>query len=136
MTTTILEFPKHKIVREVPKEVSEERMKKAERKFAESIVDEITGALIGELDNYNLDVSSEEFSKDFVLASDAIKAVVYRQFGIEHHLHTFIDNNIKFVALEGEALEEAEKNMERFQQRLDKLTKDLKEEKELEVEPN
>ena len=39
----VIEFPKHKVVREVPDTIKEERNQRAQQKMADTIVDEITG---------------------------------------------------------------------------------------------
>jgi hypothetical protein len=97
MNDKVIEFPKHKVVRDVPEEVIEERNRRADQKMADSIVDEITGFIITELDNYNVEVENKQFTKDFVLVADAIKACVYRSFALDHHLHEFVDNNVKLI---------------------------------------
>lgn len=97
MTEKIIEFPKNKVVREVPEEVKKERQAKADQKLADSIVDEIIGIMITELDNFYVEVENKQFGKDFILVADALKALVYRQFGIQHHFHDFVDNNIKII---------------------------------------
>ena len=38
------------------------------------------------------------FRSDLVLVVDALRAAVYRQFGFEHHLHPFIEKNIKIIS--------------------------------------
>lgn len=97
MTEKVIEFPKHKVVREVPEEIHKERQAKADQKVADTIVDEITGLIITELDNYYIDVQKKQFSKDLILVADALKAAVYRSYGIEHHLHEFIDKNVTLI---------------------------------------
>lgn len=97
MTQKVIEFPKHKVVREVPEEIHKERQAKADQKVADTIVDEITGLIITELDNYYIDVQKKQFSKDLILVADALKAAVYRSYGIEHHLHEFIDKNVTLI---------------------------------------
>jgi hypothetical protein len=93
----VIEFPHHKVVREVPEEHMIARQAKADQKLADAIVDDITGMMITELDNCFVEVENKQFSKDFVLVADALKACVYRSFGIDHHLHDFIDNNVKLI---------------------------------------
>lgn len=97
MTDKVIEFPKHKVVRDVPGEVIEERNRRADKKMADAMVDEITGLIITELDNYYVEVENKDFAKDFILVIDALKAAVYRSFGIDHHLHEFIDKNITLI---------------------------------------
>jgi hypothetical protein len=98
MTDKVIEFPKHKVVRDVPGNVLEERQKRADQKMADSIVSEITSIIVTELDNYYVSVEDESFTKDLVLVVDALRAAVYRQFGFEHHLHPFIEKNISIIS--------------------------------------
>ena len=107
MTEKVIEFPKHKVVRDLPGNVIEERQRRADQKMADSIVEELTGIIITELDNYNVNIEDESFTKDLVLVVDALRATVYRQFGFEHHLHPYIEKNIKIISKEdAEAMED------------------------------
>lgn len=113
MTEKVIEFPKHKVVRDVPGEVIEERNRRADQKMADSIVDEISGYMITELDNYYVEVADKQFTKDFILVVDSLKAAVYRSFGLEHHLHPFIDDNVKLIeGKEGMTKEEIREKIE------------------------
>jgi hypothetical protein len=98
MTDKVIEFPKHKVVRDVPGEVLEERARRADKKMADAIVSDITAMILTELDNYYVSVEDESFTKDLVLVVDALTATVYRQFGFEHHLHPFIEDNITVIS--------------------------------------
>ena len=97
MTDKVIEFPKNKVVRDLPEEVHKARQAKADQKFADSVVDELSGIVITELDNYGVEVTNKVFAKDFILVVDALRASVYRQFDLEHHLHDFIDENVKII---------------------------------------
>ena len=98
MTDKVIQFPQNKIKREIPGEVYEERNRRAEQKTADSIVDEIVGLTLTEMDNYYIiDVQDKQFTKDFVLVVDALRAAVYRSLGLDHHLHDFIDDNVKLL---------------------------------------
>lgn len=124
MVEKVIEFPKHKVVREIPKEVREERNRRAEQKTADSIVDEITGMILTELDNYYVEVEKVQFTKDFVLVVDALKACVYRSFGFEHHLHEFVDKNITLI----EGAEDMTK--EEIKEKIENVIKELSDAKE------
>lgn len=125
MTDKVIEFPKSKVVREVPKEVHEERNRRADQKMADSIVDEITGLVITEMDNYYVEVENKTFAKDLVLVADAIKATVYRSFGLDHHLHSFIDNNVKLIEGDLNAM-----SKEEIKEKIEKIMGELSEAKE------
>jgi len=97
MTEKVIEFPKHKVVREVPEDHIIERNRKAELKIADQIIDDMTGFLVTELDNYDMNVQDKDFAKDLVLVADAIKSAVYRQYGFDHYLQTFVDKNVRII---------------------------------------
>jgi hypothetical protein len=99
--TKVVEFPKDKIVREVPQHLPEiEKAKEKSRlNFADSIVDDITANIFSEFENYGLETDGKEFAKDFTFSADALRACVYRIIGIKHHLHDFIDTNVMVESL-------------------------------------
>ena len=83
------------------------RNRRADQKMADSIVSELTAIILTEMDNYNLDIEEELFTKDLVLTVDALRATIYRQFGFEHHLHPYIEKNIKIISKkDAEAMED------------------------------
>ena len=92
----VIEFPKHKVIREVPEQL-QERDRRANQKYADTITDDLTSMLITELDNFMVDVQDKKFTRDLVLVVDALKAAIYRSLGLDHHLHDFIDKNVKLI---------------------------------------
>lgn len=125
MTDKVIEFPKHKVVREVPEEVFEQRNRRADQKMADAMVDDISGLILTELDNYEvIDVTNKEFCKDFILVIDSLKAAIYRQFGFEHVLHKFIEDNVSLVDADMSTL-----SKEEIQEKIDQVMKDLLEAK-------
>lgn len=106
MNDKVIEFPKHKVVRDIPEEHLKARQAKADQKFADSIADELSGILLTELDNYDIEVADKTFAKDFVLVVDALRASIYRSLGLDHHLHSFIDENVKLIDREELSKEE------------------------------
>jgi len=106
MTDKVIEFPKHKVVRDIPGNVLEERARRADQKMADAIVSDLTAIILTELDNYDVNIEEESFAKDVVLMVDTLRATVYRQFGFEHHLHPYIEKNIKIISRkDAEAME-------------------------------
>lgn len=123
MTEKVIEFPKHKVVREIPEELLKARQAKADQKFGDSVVDELSGFLLTELDNYDIEVANKQFAKDFILVVDALRATVYRSLGIDHHLHPFIDENVKILD-NGEGL-----TKEELAERIASMIEDMAKEK-------
>ena len=65
-------------------------------------------------------------SKDIVLVVDALRATVYRQFGFEHHLHPYIEKNIKIISKkDAKAMEDM------TEEQIEKMITDLIKAKEL-----
>jgi hypothetical protein len=97
--TKVVEFPKSKIVREVPvsNEVIEKAKEKGLQNYADSIIDELIENLASDIENSGIDVDSKQFMKDFSFTVDGMRATIYRHFGITHGLHNFIDENVKIV---------------------------------------
>lgn len=125
MTDKVIEFPKSKVVREIPDEVHKERQAKAEMKQADAIVDEIAGIMLTELDNYCVEIHDKQFAKDIILVVDALKAAVYRSYGIDHHLHPFIDDNVKLIEGDIDSL-----TKEEIKEKIEKIMLELTEAKE------
>ena len=106
MTEKVIEFPKHKVVRDIPGDVIEERNRRADQKMADNIVTEVSAMIISELDNFLINVEDESFTKDLVLLVEALRATVYRQVGFEHYLHPYIEKNINIISKkDAEAIE-------------------------------
>jgi hypothetical protein len=120
MTDKVIQFPKHKVVRDVPGEVLEERNRKADQKMADALVDDMAGLIATELDNFDVDVQSKSFAKDFIVVVDALKAAIYRQFGLEHHFHDFTDKNISIIDADFGTL-----TKEEIQDKIDSVMADL-----------
>lgn len=96
----IVEFPKHKIVREnlSGEDPRLSKVKLASKlNYADNLVEDIVDMTVEELEAQGIDVEEEKFMKDFSLAVDAIRAAVYRQLDLDHPLHDFIENNITMV---------------------------------------
>ena len=125
MTDKVIEFPKHKVVRDVPEEHKIARQAKADQKLADAIVDDTVGLLITELDNCFVEVEDKQFARDFVLVADALRACVYRSFGIDHHLHDFVDNNVKLIEGDINSMSKDE-----IKEKIEKIMQELSEAKE------
>lgn len=113
--TDIIEFPRHKIVREAPvnNELLEIAKEKGLTNFSDAVTDSIVDNIMYDLQTAGIDIESNEFIRDMSLTVDSLKATIYRAFGVHHHLHDFIDSHVKLmsddgVPLAGEVEEETE----------------------------
>jgi hypothetical protein len=111
--TNVFKFPENKIVREVPVNVEEieKQREKGKQNYADGIVGEVATGLIAELENYGIEVESEEgeINKDFIFLTDVLKSVIYRNMGLKHSLHDFVDDNVEIFTSEKEYKEFLEK---------------------------
>lgn len=96
--TNVFEFPKSKIVREVPPNIEEieAAKEKGKQNYADGIVAEVATGLLGELENYGIELEDEKgtMSKDFLFLTDVLKSVIYRNMDLKHPLHDFVDENV------------------------------------------
>jgi hypothetical protein len=101
--TNVFKFPESKIVREIPVNVEEvEKVKeKGKQKYADGIVAEVATGLLGELENYGVELEDDEgnVSKDFIFLTDVLKSVIYRTMGLKHSLHEFVDENVAIFTM-------------------------------------
>lgn len=95
----ILSFPKNKIVREPTKESL--RIRKLKRKgtenYANAVVDNILFHVLAELEDSGIEIGTDQFQKDFIITADSLRSAVYRFLGLKHHMHSFIDRNVRII---------------------------------------
>lgn len=99
MSNNVFKFPEHKIVREIPPQIEEiEKAKeKGKQNYAEDIINDFAESMLGALDSYGIDQDGKNFDKDLSFAVEAIRAMIYRSLGLEHHLHDFVDSHVSIL---------------------------------------
>lgn len=99
MTDNVFQFPKDKIIREVPPNLEEieKHRERGRQNYADDIVGDIIENLILLLDSYGVDQDGKNFERDFTFAIDALRAMIYRAMNVEHSLHEFVDNHVSIV---------------------------------------
>lgn len=97
--TNVVTFPKSKIVRDssLNTDAVNKMREKSVQNFADTITVEISDLILFELENFGVDTESAEFTKDFYFMCAILSALVYRSVGIEHHFHSFIDENVSLA---------------------------------------
>lgn len=95
----ILEFPKHKIVRERLPDIEEinKLKEKGLQKFADAVTSEIVDNILEHLDNYGIDIEDNTFIKDFYFTTMILSASIYRSLNVDHPMHEYIDNNVQVM---------------------------------------
>lgn len=101
-SNNVVEFPKHKIVRDASLNTEEAQMLKTKRLelFADTLTEEVTENILMDLANSDIDVEDDSFNKDFQFLVGVLTATIYRAMNLKHELHDFIDNRVKIVGIE------------------------------------
>lgn len=102
LSNNVVEFPRHKIVRDSSQNLEEVKKLKTKslENYADAIAQEITENILMDLDNSGLDVETRSFTKDFHFFVGVLTATIYRMMDLEHELHNFIDERVKIVKVE------------------------------------
>lgn len=100
--TKVIEFPRSKIVREIAteSEVVKEAKEKSKVNYADEVIDTLSDNLFESFEAFGLNVDEESFDKDMRFLTECLKALVYRNLSIDHHLHEFIDDHVEVVSAE------------------------------------
>jgi hypothetical protein len=93
----VISFPSNKIVREYPQniEILEKAKEKSVKKFADDVIDILAETCYEQIESLGLNVESENFDTDFSFVVETIRATIYRNLELPHHMHEFIDNNLE-----------------------------------------
>lgn len=107
-SNNIVEFPKSKIIRDgsLNSDTINKLKEKSTLNFADALTQDITEALLQELDNYGIDVESPNFTKDFYFLVSILSAMIYRSLNLEHDFHNFLDTYVKVKETDEEEPEE------------------------------
>jgi hypothetical protein len=131
MTENVLEFPRNRIVREhaeitLNDETIVEVKERSRKSYADGISDDLIDVLLEEMENFGIDTDQDSFVKDFSMTVDVLRATIYRTFGVDHHLHLYIDKNVKMINREtGELIEcEEETTFVSLQELIETVDKD------------
>lgn len=112
--STILQFPRSKIVREILPESDELKRLKAKntRNFADTLVQDLSEEILVALSEVGLDTDGKEFNKDFHFFVGTLHSMIYRSLGIEHDLHKFVDENVKITRLKLDDIDMFEESLD------------------------
>lgn len=99
MTDNVFQFPKDKIIREVPPNLEEieKHRERGRQNYADDIVGDIIENLIALLDSYGVDQDGKNFERDFTFAIDTLRSMIYRAMNVDHTLQEFVDNHVSIV---------------------------------------
>ena len=92
MTDNVVLFPGVK--RESPPQTVEEiadKVTQTRKEHVDGVVNDLIPDIIHAFGAYGLDINSDEYIKDVAMVMEAIKAMVSRQYRLEHPFHNMVD---------------------------------------------
>ena len=94
----VIQFPTNKIVRNTSTEnqqaqnkINEQLKQKQTKQFIEHQVDDIVMNLINSFLDLAIKTDKITFTKDLAMVVEAMRGLIYRDFGMRHTSHTLID---------------------------------------------
>lgn len=98
-SNNVVEFPKHKIVRDnsIDAEAVAKKKQKGLEAFADNLTQEITENMLMDFDNSGINIESDTFTKDFHFLVGILTATIYRTMDLKHDLQDFIDDRVRIV---------------------------------------
>lgn len=95
MSNNVLSFPKEKIIRDVfDFSLMTKLNEQGAKNFADGLATHIINNIYEEFSIAGIDVNDLNFEKDFIFASEAIKALIYRAVNHEHPMQKLVDENV------------------------------------------
>ena len=97
MTDNVILFPGFK--REAPPQTVEEiadRVTQTRKEHVDGVVNDLIPDIIHVFGTYGLDITSDEYIKDVAMVMESIKAMISRQYRLEHPFHNMVDNVFEF----------------------------------------
>jgi hypothetical protein len=117
----VVQFPKSKIVRETIPDIEElnKVREKGIRNFADTLVADISSNILGDLDNYGINIDNDSFLKDFHFLVATMSAAVYRTLEVDHPLHKFMDENVVMIPMDNPEAEITEEMVDDFLKKIE-----------------
>lgn len=97
MTDNVVLFPGVK--RESPPQTVEEivdKVTQTRKEHVDGVVNDLIPDIIHVFGTYGLDITSDEYIKDVAMVMESIKAMISRQYRLEHPFHKMVDNVFEF----------------------------------------
>ncbi len=97
MTDNIVLFPGFK--RESPPQSVEEiadQVTQNRKDHVDGVLNDVIPDLIHMFGSYGLDINSDDYIKDVAMVMESIKAMISRQYRLEHPFHSMVDNIFDF----------------------------------------
>lgn len=97
MTDNVVLFPGFK--RESPPQTIEEiadKVTQTRKEHVDGVMIDLIPDMIHMFGSYGLDINSDEYVKDVAMVMESIKAMISRQYHLDHPFHSMVDNIFDF----------------------------------------
>ena len=98
MTDNVILFPGFKRDDAPPQNLDEilDKVTQTRKEHVASVMNDMIPDLIHIFGAYGVDINDDKYVKDVAMVMDSIKAMVSRQYRLEHPFHNMIDNVFEF----------------------------------------
>ena len=96
-SNTVILFPADHIVRINPSKISEDDIKVYKKRVINNLIQTYIDSLIYRLIDSNVDISSDDFQKNFAFTMECLRASIYQTVGLRHPLHGVITSLIESI---------------------------------------
>lgn len=97
MTDNVILFPKFK--KDSPPQSVEDivdQIAQTRKDHVDSVLNDLIPEFMHLFASYGVDVSSENYVKDAAMIVESMKAMLHRQFNLDHPFHKMVDNLFEF----------------------------------------
>ena len=102
---TVILFPADHIIRINPSEISEDDgaamvfadVEVFQKRFINNLIQTYIDSIIYSLIDSNIDISSDDFQKNFAFTMECLRASIYQTMGLRHPLHGAITSLIESI---------------------------------------
>jgi len=100
MSAQIIKFPSQKIVRKVTAKQEKMVQEVSTKMDVEVILDHVGSEIVEMLYHYGYPIGDDQkTTRDLLMIYDILRAIIYRNHGLPHHLHNFLDNSLTMKPL-------------------------------------
>lgn len=94
ITNTIIQFPKGRIIRTPIPATLKDNINKTKKNYINKMIEESASNLAKYLSMSGINITSEEFQKNYALSIECLRSTVYKTFDLTHPLQQPMKNMI------------------------------------------
>lgn len=93
----VISFPKDRVVRMFLPPSARKEAERTKKFYADKTVEDHATGLVDSLAMSGVDISTDEFQKNYALTIECLRSTVYKSFGLKHALQPAMKEMIKSI---------------------------------------